>query len=187
MYLLYLRHVLLQLIPINNTYTHLCALGWLQYIYCLWGLYCSLQHKFVSMATSSNGNISALLTICVGNSPVTGEFPAQRPVTRSFAVFFDLRLNKRWSKQSWGWWFETPSHPLWRHFDEDPAWYSDPQISDSCSQHYFYVFKFVINDIKILWDYRADSSFAPYQCQTSLQSNAVSYWLSTNIASALRL
>ena len=37
---------------------------------------------------------SALLAICTGNSPVTGEFPAQRPVTRSFGVFFDLRLNK---------------------------------------------------------------------------------------------
>ena len=44
-----------------------------------------------------------------------GEFPAQRPVTRSFEVFFHLRPNKRLSKQSWGWWFETPSHPLWRH------------------------------------------------------------------------
>ena len=42
---------------------------------------------------------SALLAICAGNSPVTGEFPAQRPVTRSFGVFFDLRLNKRLSKQ----------------------------------------------------------------------------------------
>ena len=58
---------------------------------------------------------SALLSICAGNSPVTGEFPAQRPVTRSFDVFFDLRLIKRLSKQSWGWWFETPWRPLWRH------------------------------------------------------------------------
>ena len=41
---------------------------------------------------------SALLAICAGNSPVTGEFPAQRPVTRSFDVYFDLRLNKRLSK-----------------------------------------------------------------------------------------
>ena len=65
--------------------------------------------------TSSNGNIFALLAICVGNSPVPGEFPAQRPVTRSFDIFFDLRLNKRPSKQSWGWWFETLSRPLWRH------------------------------------------------------------------------
>ena len=39
---------------------------------------------------------SALLALCVGNSPVTGEFPAQRPMTRSFDVFFDLRLNKAW-------------------------------------------------------------------------------------------
>ena len=61
---------------------------------------------------------SALMAICAGNSPVTGEFPAQRPVTRSFDVFFHLRLNKRLSKQSWGWWFETPSRPLWRHCNE---------------------------------------------------------------------
>ena len=38
---------------------------------------------------------SALLAICAGNSPVAGEIPAQRPVTRNFDVFFDLRLNKR--------------------------------------------------------------------------------------------
>ena len=58
---------------------------------------------------------SALLAICAGNSPVSGEFPAQRPVKRSFDVFFDLRLNKRFNKQSLGWWFETPTRPLWRH------------------------------------------------------------------------
>ena len=58
---------------------------------------------------------SALLAICAGNSPVPGEFPSQRPVTRSFDVYFDLRPNERLSKQVWGWWFETPSSPLWRH------------------------------------------------------------------------
>ena len=57
----------------------------------------------------------ALLAICAGNSPVTGEFPTQRPVTRCFDAFFDLRLNGWLSKQSWGWWFETPSLPLWHH------------------------------------------------------------------------
>ena len=57
----------------------------------------------------------ALLALCEGNSPVTGEFPSQTPVTRSFDVFFDLRLNKRLSKQSWGWCFETPSRSLWHH------------------------------------------------------------------------
>ena len=58
---------------------------------------------------------SALLAICAGNSPASREFPAKRPVTRSFDVFFDLCLNKRFRKQSWGWWFETLSLPLWRH------------------------------------------------------------------------
>ena len=61
---------------------------------------------------------SALLAICAGNSPATGEFPAQRPVTRSFDVFFDLHLNKRLSKQSWGWWFEMLLCPLWRHCND---------------------------------------------------------------------
>ena len=38
-------------------------------------------------------NFSAELAICAGNSPLSGEFPAQRPVARSFDVFFDLRQN----------------------------------------------------------------------------------------------
>ena len=63
---------------------------------------------------------SALLALCAENSPVTGEFPAQRPVTRSFYVFFDLCLNKRLSKQCCGWWFETPSNPSWRHCNGFP-------------------------------------------------------------------
>ena len=58
---------------------------------------------------------SALLALCVANSAVIVEFPSQRPVTRSFDVFFDVRLNKRLSKQSWGWWVETPSCSLCRH------------------------------------------------------------------------
>ena len=40
---------------------------------------------------------SALLALCVGNFPVTGEFPAERPVTRNFDVLFDLRLKKQLS------------------------------------------------------------------------------------------
>ena len=58
---------------------------------------------------------SASLAICAGNSPVAREFPTQRPLTRSFDVFFDLRLNKRLNKQSWGWLFETLSRPFWCH------------------------------------------------------------------------
>ena len=62
---------------------------------------------------------SALLDLCTGNSPATGGFPSQRPVTRNFDVFFDLRLNNRLSKQSWGYWFETPSRPLWPHCNDN--------------------------------------------------------------------
>ena len=59
-------------------------------------------------------HFSALLAICAGNSR-----PAQRPLTRSFDVFFDLRRNKWLSKQWWGWWFETLCRPLWRHCNDN--------------------------------------------------------------------
>ena len=74
---------------------------------------------------------SALLALCAGKSPATGEFPSQRPVIRSFDVFFDLHLNKwlskqsrrrwfkqsrrRWFKQSKHRWLVTPSPSLWCH------------------------------------------------------------------------
>ena len=67
------------------------------------------------MMTSSHGNF-----FCV-TGPLCAEFtghrwiPHKRPVTRSYDVFFDLRLNKWSSKQSWGWWFETQSRSWWRH------------------------------------------------------------------------
>ena len=88
---------------------------------------------------------SALLAFCVGNSPVTGEVPTQRPVTRSFDGSFDLRLNKRLNKQSRRWWFETQSRSLWRHCkgskghpspnggsvlrpENSPGWRDEPRV-----------------------------------------------------------
>ena len=65
---------------------------------------------------------SALLALCAGISPVTGESPSQRPVTRSFDVYLQ-RPNKSPSKQSLGWWFETPSPPLWRHCNVPKHWW----------------------------------------------------------------
>ena len=70
---------------------------------------------FIGMMTSSNGNILRV------TGPLCGEFTGHRWIPRAKAsdaelwcLFFYLRLNKRLSKQSWGWWFETPTHPLWR-------------------------------------------------------------------------
>ena len=75
----------------------------------------SASLAFVSWWRHQMETFSALLALCAGNSPVSGEFPTQRPVTPSFDVFFDLHLIKRLSKHSRGWWFETLSCPLWRH------------------------------------------------------------------------
>ena len=85
---------------------------------------------------------SALLALCAGNSPVTGEFPAQRPVTLSFDVFFGL--NKRLSKQSWGWWFETPSRSLWRHCNDNPSLYSHPHDATGIVVSWFKVIQGLI-------------------------------------------
>ena len=73
---------------------------------------------FQYMMTSSNGNIFHVIVPLCGEFTGPCEFPAQRPVTRSLGVFFDLRLNKRLSKQPWGWWFETPLCSLWRQCNE---------------------------------------------------------------------
>ena len=81
---------------------------------------------------------SALLALYAGNSPVTGDFPSQRPVTRSFHVFFDLHLNKRLSKQSLGWWFETPSCSLLRHCNGRELTIS-LTLKTKCTHVYYFV------------------------------------------------
>ena len=83
------------------------------------------SHVHRQASTWTNSDISgwrhqmetfaALLTLCEENTPFTGGFPSPRPVTRRFKFLFDLRLDKRLSKQSRRWWFETPSRSLWRH------------------------------------------------------------------------
>ena len=83
--------------------------------------------SFITMMTSSNGNIFRVTGPLCGKSTGPGDFPTQRPVTRSFDVFFDLHLNKRLSKQPWGWWFEPPSWSLWRQCNDTD---NNPVLSD---------------------------------------------------------
>ena len=67
------------------------------------------------MMTSSNGNNFGVTGHSCGEFTSHRWIPPQRPVTRSFDIFFDLRLNKRLSKQWWGWWCKTHVCPSWRH------------------------------------------------------------------------
>ena len=69
------------------------------------------------MMTSSNGNIFRVTDPLCGEFTGHGELLGQRPVTRSFDVFIDLCLDKQLSKQSWGWWFATPSRSLRHHYN----------------------------------------------------------------------
>ena len=84
----------------------------------IFSLVTSRVRIMANMMTSSNGNIFRVTGHLCGEFTGPGEFPAQSPVTRSFGVFFGLRLHKQLSKQSGGRWFETQSRPLWRHCNE---------------------------------------------------------------------
>ena len=93
------------LCEICNDLTEVGSLQYMSFWYhiFMWLLYMR-RHQMVTF--------SALLAFCVGNSPVTGEFPTQRPMTRSFDVSSHSRLNQHLSKQ-WGrQWFEAPWHSL---------------------------------------------------------------------------
>ena len=116
---------------------------------------------------------SVLLAFCAGNSPVTGEFPSQRPVTRSFEVFCHLRLDKRLNKQSWGWWFEMLSRSLWRNCNErydysgsdrsiPLLWYMQRGSMDETVERY-------INVTVITFSYWPTLSSKYLGCVTSIQ------------------
>ena len=81
-----------------------------------------------TMMTSSNGNISPSLPLCEGNHRSQVDSPHKGKWRKALMFsFFDLRLNKRLSKQSRRRWFETPSHPLWCHCNDQ-----NPKISWHC-------------------------------------------------------
>ena len=93
--------------------------------------YISVLHRWYPWWRHQMETFSALLALCAGNSPVTGKFPAQRPVTRSFDVFFDLCLNKRLSKIIVIW-SKTQSRSLWRQCNADHC-YCLPRACDANS------------------------------------------------------
>ena len=100
---------------------------------------------------------SALLALCAMNS--------QRPVTRSFDVFFDQRLNKRLSKQWWGWWFETPSCTLWRHSND--ALVDNIHSNISHSGHVFFITTIAL---VIRGKFETSSSFITFSDRTQCTS-----------------
>ena len=74
----------------------------------------SMNRFEVNVMMSSKGNIFRVTGHLCGEFTGPRWILAQRPVTRSFDVFIDLRPNKRLSKHWWDWWFERASRPLRR-------------------------------------------------------------------------
>ena len=126
--------------------------------------------------TSSNGNIFRVTGHLCGGFTGPDEFPTQRRVTRSFDVFFDLRLNNRLSKQSWGWWFETLSRPLWRHCNERAKLFTKQVCSYVINTTTSSGTNIEFNN-KTMVFCKDHSRHGLSQCET-LQCNVVSHWLS---------
>ena len=74
-----------------------------------------IMHAFESRWRHQMEPFSALVALCAENSPVPVNSPHKGQRRGALMFSFDLHLNKRLSKQPWGWWFETPSLSLWRH------------------------------------------------------------------------
>ena len=138
-----LKHVFLEMNIVIKYYIRMCLINnsnvWALYLpqafsSCT-GNWCYLFLLFPApathMITSWNGNIFRVA------GPLWGEFtghrwiPSQMPVTQSFDVCFDMRLNKRLSKQPRRWWLKTPLRPLWRHCIEITL------VSHTCSPVFF--------------------------------------------------
>ena len=120
---------------------------------------------------------SALLAFCAGNSPVTNEFSSQRPVRQSFDVFFVLRLNKQFSKQSRHQQFEMPWHSLWHHCNEFDRYHAIITVNSSLSisgmpyalTHWGREMHISFSKLTITG---SDKGLSPGRCQTIIWTNA---------------
>ena len=115
-----------------------------------WGVFWRVRltvslHWFMPWWCHEMETFSALLALCAGNSLAASEIPSQRPVSRSFDIFFDLRLNKWLCKQSRRWWFGMPACSLWRHCNSSGlmpnrwqaiTWTSVDKMPDNECLHY---------------------------------------------------
>ena len=101
---------------------------------------------------------------------VRGIHRSPRPVTRSPNVFFDLRLNKRLRKQSWGWWFEALCRPLGRHCNVFIT-FSKPLIEFVCSlTHWVLVTHMCVSEPGHCW----------FQAMTSTKCWFIVNWIFRN-------
>ena len=119
---------------------------------------------------------SALLAICAGNSPITGEFPSQRPVSRKFVVFFDLRLNERLSKQLQVWWCETLSRLLWRHCNVIEMSHDDVIKWKHFPRYWPFVQRPVTQSLGVFFDLRLNKRFSKQSRNRWLETPSRSLW-----------
>ena len=149
--------------------------------------------EVIRMMASSNRNIFRVTGHLCGEFPPKGQWRGASKASDA-DVFFDLCLNKRLRKQSWGWWFETLSRRLWRHFnglpqDNNHGWCGyidrmDPRKTGDITttkQN-----KTQRNHMYIRWDilYALLVSREHYeerlsQWETTFHCNVVSHWLSS--------
>ena len=115
------------------------------------------------MTSSNNGNLFRVTGLLCGEFTGHRWIPPQRPVTRMFGVFIHLCLNKGLSKQSWGWWFETPSRSLGRHCNEiglsmgNVTWPPIKSVNGSCNSGVVN-WKRILDHLKCKMDFKNTST-----------------------------
>ena len=101
--------------------------------------YCVPQHSILWWLHQME-KFYTLLAICLGNSPVTGEFPTQWPVMRSFGVFFFICA---WIN---GWVNNNEDGDLRRHH----AHY-DVIVMDICAHLHYFLWRQQAGCLPINW------------------------------------
>ena len=145
------------------------------YLESMWGP--DLMAIVCMYMTSPNGNI-----FCV-TGQLCGEFtdhwwiPCTKASDADLDVFFDLWLNKRLSKQSWDWWFETPSCSFWRHYFDERVGvrWGTTSVGTLATFCYFYSSVFFLRN---MWcSYENDFVIAPPTCcKSDEETNYSAEW-----------
>ena len=117
-----------------------------------------LMFSVLHIMTSSYGNIFRVTGHLCGEFTGPRWSPRKWPVTRTFDIFFDLRLNKRLNKQSWGWWFEILWCPLWRHCNDT-----------TLNKEYFILFWSILFNKKSYYKHKAVARLTDYFIRVCLE------------------
>ena len=136
--------------------------------YRLFRCFCIQFSSVIAIMTSSIEIFTALLAICVGNSPITGEFPSQRPVTRNLDVLIYAWTNGWINNRDAG----DLRRVLWRHCNAVAFSFNFHQLLHCKCEWFHFSCLCDINQgfLQMLWAHRIRCSTSCYFLLQSIKS-----------------